>query len=233
MENLPLVTCIMPTRSRPEFARMAVEYWQAQTYPNKELLILDDGDDPSFAGLTPPAGVTLTVTAGTLRYSIPEKLNMLCGMANGEIIARFDDDDYSAPGRLDDQVPRLLDSGKAVSGYHSMLFVTDSGVCKRYVAQRNADALGTSLCFLKSFWKQTPFNVKKLRGSDTRFVGEAREVSKLVSVDAGSLMFARVHSANHCGDHFSAPEFKKVTEEECAFALEVEATRKMLTYASI
>ena len=44
----PLITCIMPARGRPEMTAAAVECWKAQSWPNKELLILDDADYPAF-----------------------------------------------------------------------------------------------------------------------------------------------------------------------------------------
>ena len=47
MEHNPptLVSCIMPTASRRRFVPLAIRYFLSQDYPNKELLILDDGDD--------------------------------------------------------------------------------------------------------------------------------------------------------------------------------------------
>jgi hypothetical protein len=58
----PLVTAIMPTAGRPEFALQAVRYFCDQDYPNKELVVLEDGtrsragrlpDDPASATSLP------------------------------------------------------------------------------------------------------------------------------------------------------------------------------------
>ncbi len=221
METFPLITCIMPTRGRPKLAPMAVDCWLSQSYPNKELLILDDGDDPSFPeNWIAPAGVTRTVTAGTIRYSIPEKLNMLCEMANGDIICRFDSDDWSAPGRITDQVQRLLDSGLSVCGYHSMIFVDESGNCRKYVNDRSY-ALGTSLMFKKDFWKEHPFNVKHRVGSDNFFVTDAREARQLSSADPVELMFARAHDSNTSEKKMNA--YQRVSAEECEFVMTATA----------
>ena len=54
--------------------------------------------------------------------TIGEKRNFGAGRARGAVIAHWDDDDYSAPDRLEDQVGRLLQSGKAVTGYFAMRF---------------------------------------------------------------------------------------------------------------
>ena len=42
---LPLVSCIMLTRNRRAFVPKAIRYFQRQDYPNKELVIIDDGSE--------------------------------------------------------------------------------------------------------------------------------------------------------------------------------------------
>ena len=44
-ESLPLISCIMPTFDRRDFIPHAINYFQRQDYPNKQLIILDDGSD--------------------------------------------------------------------------------------------------------------------------------------------------------------------------------------------
>ena len=41
----PLVSCIMPSANRRGFVPLAIRGFQAQEYPNKELIIVDDGED--------------------------------------------------------------------------------------------------------------------------------------------------------------------------------------------
>src|SRR6266852_3436172 len=43
--DLPLISCIMPTRNRRVFVSQAIGYFERQDYPNRELIIVDDGDD--------------------------------------------------------------------------------------------------------------------------------------------------------------------------------------------
>ncbi len=221
MDNSILVSAIMPTRGRPELARKAVECWQWQTYTNTELLILDDDDDPSFPGGVNGSDIYYKANLG--RWNIPQKLNQLCAQANGEVIVRFDDDDWSAPGRIEDQLQRLLDSGLGVTGYHSMMFVDESGNCRKYVNDRNSYALGTSLMFLKQFWTEHSFDEMKSLGSDNAFGNEARKISQLITEDAGELMFARAHVKNSNEKDLRAPSYRRVTPEESAFALRVES----------
>ena len=96
--NPPLVSCIMPTRDRPEFALQAVRYFQRQDWPATELIIVED--DPSLlAGLLPDDPRITLVPSGTSR-SIGSKRNLACELARGEIIAQWDDDDWYGPERL-------------------------------------------------------------------------------------------------------------------------------------
>jgi len=41
----PLVSYIMPTYNRRQFVPQAIKYFLRQDYPQKELIILDDGTD--------------------------------------------------------------------------------------------------------------------------------------------------------------------------------------------
>jgi glycosyltransferase involved in cell wall biosynthesis len=98
----PRVSCIMPTFNRQPFVRLAIQNFQAQDYPNKELLIVDDGDHlvENLVGHLP--GVRYLRLKQ--RTSIGAKRNIACREASGEIIAHWDDDDWYAPTRLRYQV---------------------------------------------------------------------------------------------------------------------------------
>lgn len=44
--DLPLISCIMPTYNRRSFIGLSLKAFEAQDYPAKELIIVDDGTDP-------------------------------------------------------------------------------------------------------------------------------------------------------------------------------------------
>lgn len=191
---MKLVAGIMPTRGRNVWSAIALNSFLSQTYPAKHLIILDDADDPSFREVLFPSNVAyLRIDK---RLSIPEKRNMCCQVAAGDIIMHVDSDDWSDPGRMAAQVHLLEESGKAVAGFHSLLFhMEPSGQVFKYVND-SSYALGTSLCYRKSFWQQHPFRPGDPNpnvGEDNQFVKEARQAGELVSVDAGSMMVARIH----------------------------------------
>ena len=154
-------------------------------------MILADGQDVRHLVPEDDPRVRLIHLAGW--PEVGAKRNYGCERAAGEIIAHWDDDDYSAPARLADQVQRLLESGKAVTGFHSMRF-TDGVRWWKYEGTRNY-ALGTSLCYRRDWWSAHRFPVVQV-GEDNQFVATAHSAGELVTADAGDLMYATNHSGN-------------------------------------
>lgn len=208
----PLVCGILLTRDRPELARRAVECFRSQTYENKRLLIWDSGREPldvSFCDhydfpiwTVRTSGVIETI--GTLRnqasaWAVSRK-------PNTDILMHFDDDDWSAPERMADQVKLLETSGADVVGYSDMLFWRAAGigrdkdgtsrgcpVCFTLPCSCNAQAwlytaprggcpvLGTSLAYKRSYWEKNPFPDQPRPGNVTseykQFVLQAKTAS--------------------------------------------------------
>jgi glycosyltransferase involved in cell wall biosynthesis len=112
--DLPLVSCIMPTYNRRPFVVLALKAFSRQDYPNRELLIIDDGTDPVGDLAEGVRGVRYLRLAS--RTSIGAKRNLACRDAAGEIIAHWDDDDWYAPDRLRYQVGPLLEGRAELTG---------------------------------------------------------------------------------------------------------------------
>jgi O-antigen biosynthesis protein len=206
-----LVSAIMPTRGRRQHALCALACWVSQTWPLKELVILDDLDDRSF-----PDGIEAERVQYHLmdkRLSVGAKRNIACSRAQGDVIVHWDDDDASATGRIEDQVNRLTESRMQVTGYHSMMF-EGGGKRWRYTSPwDNPDkeyALGTSLCYRKEFWRRHPFKDVNV-AEDDAFVAAARRERALVSVDAGNMMVATIHEGNTSVRDLSKRVYEEVT----------------------
>lgn len=195
------VTAIMPVRGRTEFALQALASFMSQTHAEKELIILQDADMLTFENHQIPHGVILATAAE--RWPISRKRNWLCERAEDSVICHWDSDDWSAPGRMVDQVERLESSGRAVTGYHTMLFFDGTRV-SRY-SGRPHYAVGTSLCYRRDWWKAHPFQERGLQidsasgaaiGEDNKFSGEAERANQLLCADSRALMVARIHAGN-------------------------------------
>lgn len=190
LENsyIPLVTCIMPTLpERQELSVMARECFHRQTYPRKELI------------------------TDSSALSIGAKRNRLCGMAAGEIVIHWDDDDWSDPRRIDFQVAELtIGSGESVTGFNRMLYY-DSTFGQAWLYEHAPPyALGTSLCYWKSWWQEHPFNEDVKRGEDTLFCREARAASQLSSQPILGLIVARHHGVAQPRPRFNDRAFSAV-----------------------
>lgn len=187
-----LVSAIMPTRNRRQFIPQAIQSFLSQDYPHKELVVVDDGED-RIHDLLPNGARIVYLPLSDAPRTIAAKRNMACSHARGEIIMHWDDDDWSAPGRMSEQVARLIKTEASVVGYHSMPFVDEEQRrAWKYSGARHY-AIGTSLCYLHSYWCEHPFPAGVRVGEDNWMVGQA---SSLSSVDGSEYMFARIHSGN-------------------------------------
>jgi cellulose synthase/poly-beta-1,6-N-acetylglucosamine synthase-like glycosyltransferase len=77
----PLVSCIMPSFNRRRFVPRAIMYFLRQDYPNKELVLVDDGTDP--IGDLIPADPRLHYIQIPQRASRGAKRNLACEQASG------------------------------------------------------------------------------------------------------------------------------------------------------
>jgi glycosyltransferase involved in cell wall biosynthesis len=210
------VTAIMPVRGRQRLAQLAIECFLAQDYPDKELRVIQDADDPSFhAGFIPPERVRIDTLP--TRRPISTKLNRMCQESAAAIIVRWDSDDWSAPGRISAQMKALEESGKAVTGYRSMLFWDGSAP---YLWRCNAAdySLGTSLCFRRSWWATHPFPETGLGkhsktgawyGEDGVFSRKAHSQDQLLNLECGALMVARIHPGNSYPKDVDCEQYRK------------------------
>lgn len=193
---MTLISAVMPTRGRREYAALAVQNFLSQTWPDKELIILDDADKPSFVTSPECLSSNIRYMVADRRYNIAEKRNMVCAAARGEFIIHFDSDDWSAPGRMAHQMEVLDREKKDVCGFRRMYFWQ---VDKKqpWIYSGTADyVLGTSLIFRRSFWAHNHWNVKFKIGSDNIFIARAVREKQLASSSSTDFMVSRNHSDN-------------------------------------
>jgi glycosyltransferase involved in cell wall biosynthesis len=110
----PTVTAIVPTRNRPDRLPRAVSSVIEQTYPEIELVVVDDGSrTPATATLAESAGIDPT-DYSVLRHDRPRGANAARNTgieaATGEILAFLDDDDEWEPTKLERQVNAFRDA---------------------------------------------------------------------------------------------------------------------------
>ncbi|NHZ89906.1 glycosyltransferase [Massilia sp. CCM 8733] len=195
---LPMVSCIMPTAGRRQFVPAAIGHFLRQGYPNKELIIVDDGADP-VADLVPehPA---ISYVRLPRKASIGAKRNHACMIALGSIIAHWDDDDWMGPDWLASQVQTLLSSGADVCGLDKVYFHAPAqGRAWRYVYDGVRPwVAGGTLCYTRDCWEKSPFPDMQV-GEDTAFLWNG--VKRLAVNDACRSYVATVHPGNTSTKH--------------------------------
>jgi glycosyltransferase involved in cell wall biosynthesis len=191
----PLVSAIMPA-CYGEMASVAIKCFLDQTYENLELVVLDNNvEGQEIENLLP--NDTRIKYSRCARAPLGKLRNDGNRIATGEIIVNWDADDWYAPNRIESQVKRLKDSGKAVTGWHTLNYYDTEGFGTykyRYEARGNPHppySMGTSQCYLKSWWEKHPYPETGVE--DWPFTQEARNFQQLDSCDVGHLCVARAH----------------------------------------
>ncbi len=217
----PLVSCIMPTRNRRAFVRQAIWYFLRQDYPAKELIVLDDGDDP-VADLI-PKDERIRYDRLTARLSLGAKRNRACELSRGTLIAHWDDDDWQAPHRLSLQVRALTDSGAEVCGssevLHYALMEGEAWLYRRDPNDRPWVAGGTML-YRRAFWASHPFRDLNV-GEDTAFVWES-PASAIHAIRDTSFYMAVIHGGNTSAKHLQDRRWERRSMAEVAHVLAVD-----------
>ncbi len=158
-------------------ARQAVECFRRQTYTPRFMLVWDTGkftDESMFsdpAALSPPNDKWGCMSVHGAYPSAAKTIGELRNIANAEaiaefqpdIICHFDDDDYSHPNRIAEQIALLQASGAQACGYNQMLFWREGeppryGAISDYEPARLGEAwlytgsgiCGTSLCYWRA-----------------------------------------------------------------------------------
>src|SRR5439155_14530259 len=105
------VSCICPTYNRLPGSQWlleeAIESFLKQDYPDKELLVLNDCPGQELLCDAPDVFV---INLPRRFHSYGEKLNAGIGLAQGSLIAPWDDDDIMLPWRLSKSLERLADA---------------------------------------------------------------------------------------------------------------------------
>lgn len=163
-----LISCICVTRRKPTLLKRAIECYLAQTYPEKELVILYEDDDEATneflgQGFPPESGIRLFRVPSYPKIALGQLRNLAIGIARGEFVCQWDDDDWYHARRLEEQYGQLFDEGCHGSILTQWL-VFDSITGKAYVSHMRLWE-GSILC--KASVLQLKAYEDKPQGEDT------------------------------------------------------------------
>jgi hypothetical protein len=221
------VSCIMPTGNRQHLIGLAIESFFNQTVTDTELIIVDDGVQP-----------TVVPSNDRIRYfrirrlNLGAKLNFACTQARADIICRWDDDDWYASDRISRQLDDLSKPGIEVTGFHGINYydMSTGEIWSMTLSMPQPHAMGTSLFFKKSYWERNKFELLSI-GEDTRFSNTASSQKVLSSFDGAPYVVAFKHGGNtskfravnpRTNTEKVPPEFLKM------FEAKIEASRNIV-----
>lgn len=123
---MPKVSVIMATLNGSKYIKDSIESILSQTYKDWEFIICDDGSiDTTYSILTDYVknDNRFIILKNDINMGLAASLNKCIAVANGEYIARMDDDDISFPERLAKQVEFLqMNSSFSFVGSNIYLF---------------------------------------------------------------------------------------------------------------
>lgn len=212
--KLPFVSCICMTRNRRVLLRRAIHYFQRarQNYAGPtELVIVDGSTEPNpegryFKYLHCPE----PDWQGLSETRIGHWTNVACEAAQGQIILKWDDDDWHHPSRIDRYVSALasLDEGVAFVSSIYWYHMLERSACIGHGAG------GGTMGFRKETWQKGHFVEKGVE--DTTFCAEhkARGIPFLDLRDPTLYIYVR-HRGNtspNTSYHFGQSETDKCRE---------------------
>lgn len=245
MTDYPMVSCVMPTRNRRRFTPRAIDMFNAQTWPNKELIILEDGDESTAEPTNndPPDGTTQrhgSVTKKDLspgwllahrdsieiswlvanlsvRYyeftgTIGAKLNKGADAAEGDIILRWDDDDWNSPTRIADQVAHMRLSGKPVVGMSSLIYYREGDAHGWEYTGDAWYASGSTHCYTREWALNHPYPDLSLN-EDGAFWEKAQREHAISTISGLTSLVACDHANNTSPRASSGDEFLREHSE--------------------
>jgi cellulose synthase/poly-beta-1,6-N-acetylglucosamine synthase-like glycosyltransferase len=112
-----LVSCVCVTRNRPDLLKRSIECFLAQTYANRELIVLYEDDDTATEefvgnGFSPDSGVRLIRVPAYPKMTLGELRNVAIKIARGEFVCQWDGDDWYHMNRIELQYRKLFTEGR-------------------------------------------------------------------------------------------------------------------------
>jgi glycosyltransferase involved in cell wall biosynthesis len=147
----PKISCLMVTLDRLSLAKRAIQSYAAQTWPNRELVVVTDGA-PRFRDALERYVAAEGIDGVRFVYAEPGQplgalRNRSLAEARGDIVCQWDDDDCSHPDRLRVQCEHMLaqSAGASFLTDHLHLLAEERMLC--WVDWTIGNAEGTARLF--------------------------------------------------------------------------------------
>jgi cellulose synthase/poly-beta-1,6-N-acetylglucosamine synthase-like glycosyltransferase len=105
-EDTPLISILIPCHNAEQWVGQAISSALAQTWPNKEIIVVDDGSTDGSLEIIRSFGTTIHFESGPNRGANPAR-NRLLELARGQWLQYLDADDYLLETKVADQLTAI------------------------------------------------------------------------------------------------------------------------------
>jgi glycosyltransferase involved in cell wall biosynthesis len=221
--SLPLVSCLCVTRGKSMKLARAVECFHAQSYPNRELVLVVEEDDAETLAAVEQhlngargGNVRVHVVSVSPKLSLGELRNRAVAVCNGEYFCQWDDDDWFHVDRITRQVSgvtRAFQSATLLTSW--LVFDVDTGDAYQSLVRLWE---GSILC-KKSVLSETLRYPAMPRMEDAFFVNDLIAAVGVLPQIAPTLYIYEIHRKNT----WTAKHFAKLLEASQPLSLAASA----------
>ena len=124
-DSVPKVSCVMVTADRRAFCRRSLRCFNRQTYPNREIVVVDDGQQdlrPALADI-PEDQLRYVKLSSDEDHVLGALRNVGLEAATGDFIVQWDDDDWYHAERIERQAAALQQGYDACSLHGALMHI--------------------------------------------------------------------------------------------------------------
>lgn len=189
--NTPLVSVLLVTEDRPEFRPWVKWNFRRQTYPNRELIVIDSSFPPVWNTSVTLSNESERIAQRVYRAphgtSVPQKYNQALDEAKGDIIMFWGDDDWQHPQRIEWTVEALekkdlnvADRPTIVGWSHGWFVDLWTNKCSFY---RCGKVTASTVGIRTEVAKMARFDEALSHASDTRWLNRILETHKAKALE--------------------------------------------------
>jgi len=187
------VSCLCVTEDRPEFIPWLVWNFEKQTWPDKELVVIDSSQK-SIQELLPSNTIYHQMEHRTY---IPVKRNKALQMCTGDIVTWMDDDDWQHPRKCEILAEALLSNSKALAVGSRFKYFLDMHTFLTTSTERKLPIFG-SLGIYREESRKYLFPNKIAKNSDSYWLSSMSRLFRenFVLIEKELLLIGLCHDTN-------------------------------------
>ena len=190
----PLISCLCPTKNPPKTVKVAIDCFNNQTYPNKELILVTDEKNAYIEDLKKLTSDNIKLFYAPYESTIGTLRNISVDNAKGEYIATWDDDDVYHKDRLTVQYNAIVRLNKECC-FLKRVLVHDIVSGNKGISKTGRSIENTMVALKKA----TPrYEESKKIAEDVPIKNFFLSKGKCVIIDEPQLYIYNIHENNTC-----------------------------------